>query len=345
LSHGIDSPLPPRSPWQRLYGLVLARRRRSWSGRAAHLGRPAISVGNLHWGGGGKTPLVAALAEQLRDSGRRVAVLSRGYGRTGSGPCLVSLGDGPLVTAQRAGDEPYLLAERLAGVAIAVCADRVAAARTVRARIEIDCFLLDDAFSHVRVHRDLDLLAFPATDPFAGGRLLPSGRLREPLASTRFADAAVLTGVERADRGAAAALAAALEPHGFGGATFACGLGASLRPPPVEPAAAPGGRRFLLVSGTASPQAVRRTAERLGLDLVEHLRFSDHHPYPQRSLETIRRRAADLDAEVVTTAKDRVKLAGALDRPLWEIVVEARPEAELGRWIESRLAAIEGAPG
>jgi tetraacyldisaccharide 4'-kinase len=335
-------PLPPvraRSPWQVLYGAVLARRRQRWAARAVHLPHPTVSVGNLHWGGGGKTPLVAALAATLRDAGRRVGILSRGYGRRERAARVVSVGEGPLVGPEQGGDEPVLLAERLPGVAIAVCGDRLGAAAALEERIAVDCFLLDDAFSHVRVARDLDLLAFPAERPLGGGRLFPSGRLREPLAASGHADAAVLTGLDRLDVEATARLDAALRAQGFRGRTFGSTLEAALVPPAPGATAA----RFLLVSGTAQPAAVRRTAERLGLDLAGHLVFRDHHRYPERSLAAIRRRARDAGAAVLTTTKDRVKLAGRLGSPLWEIAVEARPEPELGRWLLQRLSAIEQA--
>jgi tetraacyldisaccharide 4'-kinase len=338
LTGALEAPAPARSPWQRLYGSVLARRRSYWSARAARLARPVVSVGNLHWGGGGKTPLVASLCLLLRDSGRRVGVLSRGYGRRGRDALVVSLGAGPLVAPDHAGDEPYLLAESLRDVSVAVCGDRVAAAHELLSRTAIDCFVLDDGFSHVRLARDLDLLAFPTSDPLAGGRLIPSGRLREPLSATRGAHAAVLTGLDEPLHDHAARLAEALAPHGFTGAAFACGLDASLVHADGDGGPA---ERFVLVSGTASPPSVARTAARLGLAVVEHLRFPDHHPYPQRSLETIRRRAAQANAAVLTTTKDRVKLAGRLRLPLWEIVVSARPEAGFAPWVEARLADVE----
>ncbi|HVS14570.1 MAG TPA: tetraacyldisaccharide 4'-kinase [Thermoanaerobaculia bacterium] len=337
----LDLPGRERSPWQRLYGALLARRRQRWAGRAVRLPHPTISVGNLHWGGGGKTPLVAALAATLRDSGRRVGILSRGYGRRERAARVVSVGEGPLVDAEQAGDEPVLLAERLPGVAVAVCGDRCAAAAALEATTAVDCFLLDDAFSHVRVARDLDLLAFPAIRPLGGGRLLPSGRLREPLSASRHADAAVLTGLDRLDAEAVARLDAALRACGFRGRSFGAALEAALLPPAPEATA----DRFLLVSATARPEAVRRTAERLGLAVVGHLVFRDHHRYRERSLAKVRRHAHAAGAAVLTTSKDRVKLAGRLGLPLWEIAVEARPEPELLRWLLERLRAIEEAHG
>ncbi len=118
-----------RGPWQRFYGWAHGRRRRYRAARAESLGRPTVSVGNLHWGGSGKTPTVVAAARSLNDAGPsgpdlRVAVLSRGYRRRGSAPLVVSLGEGPLVTVEKAGDEPLMIAEQAPGVAVVVGADR-----------------------------------------------------------------------------------------------------------------------------------------------------------------------------------------------------------------------------
>ena len=105
-----------RSPWQRFYEWAHHRRRRSWSARAASLGRKTVSIGNLHWGGSGKTPTVIAVALGLADLGPRIAVLARGYRRRGREPRVVSLGEGPLVPVEQAGDEPVMLAEQAPGV-------------------------------------------------------------------------------------------------------------------------------------------------------------------------------------------------------------------------------------
>jgi tetraacyldisaccharide 4'-kinase len=141
---------------------------------------------------------VAAVAGHLRARGAAVCVLSRGYGGRGRGRGVevVSRGDGPLLGPAAAGDEPVLLAGELPGVSVVVGADRWRAGVEALARLRPapDVFLLDDGFSHLALHRDLDLLAFPAADPFGGGRLWPGGRLREPLAAVSRAHAVVLTG-------------------------------------------------------------------------------------------------------------------------------------------------------
>src|SRR5579863_2888078 len=190
------APPPAGSPWQLLYAGAHRLRRRWYRDRAHRLPRPVISVGNLHWGGGGKTPMVAAVAARLRQRGAAVCILSRGYGGSGHGVRMVSRGDGPLLAAAVAGDEPVQLAGELPGVAVVVGPDRHRAGLAALARLRPvpDLFLLDDGFSHLALRRDLDLLVFPAADPFGGGRLWPGGRLREPLAAAARADAALLTG-------------------------------------------------------------------------------------------------------------------------------------------------------
>jgi tetraacyldisaccharide 4'-kinase len=300
-----------------------------------------VSVGNLHWGGAGKTPLVAALAARLRDGGTRVAVLSRGYGRRG-GESLVVSGwrqEAP-VGPERAGDEPALLAGELPGVAVVVGADRHRAGLVALARLEPppDLFLLDDGFSHLALARDLDLLAFPAADPLAGGRLPPGGRLREPLAAAARADAALLTGFG-ADAEGARRLREALAAWGFSGPVFAAPTRAgTARLADGRPL--PAGARVLLVSAIARPRSFRRAAEEAGFAVAGELSFRDHHRYPEASLRRIAGAFAGGGAEaLLTTGKDRVKLAGRLALPLAELPIRAEPEDAFWNWLAARLAA------
>lgn len=345
MSIPIEAPPPPRSPWQRFYGAAHRLRERWWSRRAARLPRPVVSIGNLCWGGGGKTPLVAAVAEHLRDSGRRVAILSRGYGSQGEGVRIVSRGEGPLLGPRLAGDEPVLLAGQLPGVAVVVCPDRHLAGQHALHRLDPapDLFLLDDGFSHLRLARDLDLLVFPAADPFAGGRLLPSGRLREPLSSSRRAHAVLLSGAE--DPMLGDALALTLRRHGFAGHGFASKTEATaaVTVPEGRPLAPPS--RVLVVSGIARPQSFLDTVRGMGFEVAHHRAFGDHHPYTR---STVGELVQDLERHgaqtVLTTSKDRVKLQGYHDLPLAEIPIRARPEPDFFRWLDSRLAELGPSP-
>lgn len=353
-------PTPPTSPWQRLYGAAHRSRRARWGSRAARLPRPVISIGNLHWGGSGKTPLAAAIATHLCGRGEAVAILSRGYRSRGEGVRVISAGrpgrpePRPRLDPELAGDEPFLLALQLPEAAVIVCPDRAAAGRYALDHLEPppDLFVLDDGFSHLRLARDLDLLAVPAADPFGGGRLLPGGRLREPLASAAAADAVLLTGrPEALTAGDGPALARALAPFGFEGPGFT----APIRALPAR--AEEGGRELLagtgvvLVSGVARPEGVRLAAEGLGLDVLAELRFGDHHAYPERSVRRIVRAVAASGADaVVTTTKDRVKLAAHRERlpvPLAEIPVLCEPEPAFFAWLDRRLSELrpEGRAG
>jgi tetraacyldisaccharide 4'-kinase len=337
----VRSPSPPVSPWQLFYGGAHRLRRRWYQERAARLPRPVVSVGNLHWGGSGKTPLVAAVAAHLRDRGLAVCILSRGYASQGRGVRVVSAGEGPLLGPLVAGDEPVLLAGELPGVAVVVGPNRYQAGQQALHRLDPapGLFLLDDGFSHLRLHRDLDLVAFPAADPFGGGRLFPSGRLREPLASASRAHAAILTGVSETG-GQGAELAEALRPHGFKGPGFASVT------QPGAPRRIGGGElsqdaRVFLVTAIARPDAFTDAVRRLGMDIVGELRFPDHHRYPPESLARIAEAWRTSGAEaVLTTAKDRVKLHGRLDVPLAELPIRAEPETTFWEWLDGEIERL-----
>jgi len=340
----LAAPPRPRSPWQRLYAAAHAGRRRRAAARAERLPRPVVSIGNLHWGGGGKTPMTIALARHLAGAGRRVAILSRGYRRSSRGALVVSRGAGPLVPVAAAGDEPHLMARELAseGVAIVVGERRAEAGRLALAELAPgpELFLLDDGFSHVALARDLDLLLFPAADPFGAGRLWPSGRLREPLAAAAAADAAVLTGLEAPAAEAGRELARALSGYGFAGVGF-CALALHAPARVADGTALSPGSPVVAVAGIARPAPFFAAVERAGLRAVARMDFPDHHAYPERSLRWIaraaRRRGA---AAVVTTAKDLPKLAGRLDLPVAELPLETRPEPALLAWLDRRLRGL-----
>ena len=343
-----DVPGRSWSPWQRVYELGHRARRHWWQSRAVRLPRPVLSVGNLHWGGGGKTPLTAAIARHLRDGGRKVAILSRGYGRQGSGVTVVSHGDGPLLGPRQAGDEPVLLAADAPGVAVVVASDRAQAGRHALHRLDPppDLFLLDDGFSHLRLHRDLDLLAFPAADPLAGGRLWPGGGLREPLSSSARAHALLVTGID-IDDNAGERLARGLGRHGFSGRGFVAPT-AVLEPRLVGqhsvPSSVPTGKGVsawgpvLMVCAIARPEGFRRSVEQAGLDIAGEVIFRDHDPYGAQALGQIRQAFDASGARaVVVTSKDRVKLQSRLDRPLLEIPVRAEPESAFFEWLDDQV--------
>lgn len=338
----LQPPAAPRSPWQRLYAAAHARRRERARTAARRLPRPVISIGNLHWGGSGKTPVTVAVARHLAERGARVAILSRGYRRRSRGALLVSSGEGPRVAVAAAGDEPFLMARALPGVAVLVGERRFEAGALALAELRPppDLFVLDDGFSHLGLARDLDLLLLPAADPFGGGRLWPGGRLREPLASVRHADAVLLTGLAEPAAGAGSELARALGAHGFTGPGFTV----AERTGPVRELAgcalAPG-TAVVAVAGIARPERFFAAVERAGLVPVARFAFADHHDYPRSSLDRIERAASELGAAaVVITEKDAPKLDGRLAGRLALLPLAAVPEPAFFVWLDRRLAEL-----
>ena len=153
--------------------------------RARRLDRPVVSVGNISAGGSGKTPFVMLLGELLKARGVKFDVLSRGYGRKSRGVLLVD----PAGLPHEFGDEPLLIARRLR-VPVIVGEDRYEAGRFAESKFGSQLHLLDDGFQHRRLARDFDIVLVTPQD--ATDRLLPAGRLREPLRSLNRADAVVL---------------------------------------------------------------------------------------------------------------------------------------------------------
>jgi tetraacyldisaccharide 4'-kinase len=222
---------------------------------------------------------------------------------------------------------------------VVVGADRWHAGQQALQRLEPapDLFVLDDGFSHLALRRDLNVVAFPASDPFGGGRLLPGGRLREPLAAIRRASAVILTGLN--GEGSGADLADALRPYGFTGPGFSSRtvpgrvrwIGGGHDVPPV-------GLTVFLVSGIARPDSFTAAVRNLGYEIAGELRFQDHHSYPSASLEQIVTAwKASGAAAILTTSKDGVKLLGRLTAPLAELPVRAEPEETFWKWLDGEV--------
>lgn len=320
-----------------VYGGVV-RLRRSWYERRpaarARLPRPVVSVGNIAVGGSGKTPVVAALAAILANMGHRPAILSRGYGRIGGSGDVVIVGDGrgALVPVEQSGDEPQMLA-RETRAPVVVCADRFRAGLTAIERFKSTVLILDDGFQHLQLARDVDLVVVSAAD--LTDRLMPAGRLREPLAAARAADAALVYG--DADNARLVAARAGVSRSFF----------VTQRVRPLRPLshAAPlpsANARVAAVAGIARPErffdAVRRTHA-----IARELVYADHHWFTDADVREIEQRARELDVTaVVTTAKDAVRLdrcRGAMTLP-WAILpidVSIDPGAEFELWLRQRL--------
>ncbi len=261
-----------------------------------------VSVGNLSVGGVGKTPFVLFLAEQYRARGIKVGVVSRGYGREGGGRLAVSDGVRLLATPETAGDEPYLIAARLPDVPVVVSADRYDGCRWLVEQYGVSVVLLDDAFQHLALHRDLNLLLLDAISPFGNGRLLPRGMLREPPSAIARADAIFLPGAmagvdTRLPIVGCPVFSFAFEPTALVHVT----MGA------VSPLSDFAGRDVFALCGIARPDRFIASLEQLKMRVAARRIFPDHYRYTAADLARLQQEAGDLP--IVTTEKDAVKLA------------------------------------
>ncbi len=281
-----------------VYGAAVAARNHGFDHgwlRSKSASVPVVSVGNLTLGGTGKTPMVEWLARWFRRHGVRVAILSRGYGRTGG-----------------LNDEGRVLEENLRDVPHLQNPDRVALARVAVLELETELIVLDDGFQHRRLRRDLDVVLLDALEPFGLSRLFPRGLLREPVRSLRRAGVVVLSRADLVGSSECAAIRAQAErkagPLAWVEARHApldlideMGNSSSL--------AGLAGNSVLAFCGIGNPEGFRRTLLGLCGDLTDFRVFPDHHAYTAadvRSLEAwVAARSANL---VLTTQKDSVKL-------------------------------------
>lgn len=291
------------------YGALL--RLRAWGYakgllRSRRLNRPVISVGNLTVGGTGKTPMTALIARRLLAQGKRVAVLSRGYGGSSSGkPQIVSDGATLFLTAAESGDEPYLLARDLPGLMVVIGADRYEAGLLAERELNPDCFLLDDGYQHLKLRRDLNILLLDCRNPFGNGLTLPAGLLREPRTAIRRADLIVLTRCDEGGDPPAVAPAGIPTLSAWHQLTGVVSLDGGER----RPFSTLYGERVLAFAGIADPDRFFAALAEAGLDVAGALSLADHAVYDEKTIAALRQLFRGAGATcLVTTAKDAVKL-------------------------------------
>lgn len=298
------------------------------------LGCLVVVVGNLTVGGTGKTPVVEMFARALRDRGRKVAILSRGYKSKAPPlwqkwwfwlnhteeppPRIVSDGDKVLLDSEMAGDEPFMLARNLPGVVVLVDKNRVKAGAFAIKKFGCDTLVLDDGFQYLPLKGRLNLLLVDKTNPFGNGFLLPRGILREPVKHLQRASYVFLTkskGVRDVE------LETLIQKFNPGAEIIEC----AHKPQYLQrldtgerlPLTALAGRKIGALSGIAAPESFEAFLRETGAKLIYTRRFLDHYRFTHEDLAGVFGDAADAGVEImITTEKDAVRIAASEKFPM-----------------------------
>ena len=292
-----------------------------------YLGTQVVAIGNLTVGGTGKTPVVELLAKSLRDRGRKVAILSRGYkskkldrpqkwtGIDGKPipaermPSVVSTGSYLLLDSKCAGDETFMHARNLDGVSVIVDKDRVKGGRFAVRELQAETLLLDDGMQYLDLAHSFDITLIDSRSPFGTGHLLPPGTLREPPRNLRRASYILIT---KCDGSPNTELIARIRKYNPVADIIECAHSPvhleNLYTREREPLAFLEGKWVGAISAIAVPESFERSLTALGAKVEIKRHFSDHHRFNRRDVDDFIQRCVERDMEIiVTTEKDAVR--------------------------------------
>lgn len=287
-----------------LYRLGLRKRTR--------LPATVVSIGNLTFGGTGKTPAVQAVCEMLLGRGVKIAVLSRGHGGRAKGCAVVSDGSSIFMDSNEAGDEPVMLARSLHGVPVIVGKDRRESGRMACRMFDPDIIVLDDGMQYWQLHRDVEISVLDAARPFGSGLVMPAGDLREPVGGLRRADIVLLNNSAGLPDLELRALETRLSHLAPNAELVRC------RRVPVGFVSAKGaefalswaeGRSVAAFCGIGQPRPFFDGLRSLGAIITREIEFPDHYLYSDSDIAALDEACRDAGADaLVTTEKDLARL-------------------------------------
>lgn len=327
-------------------GVVHARLtvfRKRWK-QQAHLGTQVISIGNITVGGTGKTPVTEMLSKALRDRGRSVAILSRGYksrrlkkaqewnDQEGNPieaeelPKIVSDGSSLLLDSKYAGDEPYMLARNLDQVSVVVDRDRIKGGRFAVKHLGADTLVLDDGLQYLRLAHGTDIVLVDRTAPFGTGHLLPRGTLREPPSNLKRASYILIT---KCDGSSNEPLIERIRRYNPYAPIIECAHGPryleELFTGNRQPLSFLHDKWVAAISGIAVPEGFEKSLENLGAHVEIRRHFPDHYRFTQREIDAFMTRCIERDMElIITTEKDAVRFPKPKEAivPIWFLRIE-----------------------
>jgi tetraacyldisaccharide 4'-kinase len=265
-----------------------------------------ISVGNITWGGTGKTVLVEFIARYLKQKEHKIAILSRGYKKPVTRYPL------PVTRCETMADEPYMLSQKLSDVPIIADADRIRAAKKAIIEHAVDTVILDDGFQQWRIKKDLEIVVIDANCPFGNRHMIPRGILREPLSCLSRADIFVLTKTNLAANTSevkdflrkinlkAIILESIHKPVGF----YRIDSPKELLSLDILK-----GKTATLFSGIGDPGSFESLIKSLRVNVGLSFRFPDHHQYSSKDLDNIFKDSQNKHSDImITTEKDAVRI-------------------------------------
>lgn len=292
-----------------------------------------ISLGNITVGGTGKTPTAQRLARDIRDMGYKVVILNRGYRSKWHGEVgIVSDGKNLHMDAAEAGDEAYMLAKHLPNVPVLIGAERAVTGKYAIEHFGAEVAILDDGYQHWQLIRDMDILLVDAVNVFGNGHLLPRGTLRESMSHISRADVCLITKVDQAEVGAGEYIRETVHKYNANAKIVESihqprcfiplaewFIDLSSEGVSVESIS---GKQIMAVSAIGNPASFEQTLRDLGAEILESIRYPDHHEYTVKEMQDVQQQADALGAEsIVITEKDAVKIPSEFAKANWNIPI------------------------
>ena len=317
-----------------------------------------ISIGNITVGGTGKTPTAQKVALMIQKLGYRVVILNRGYRSHWEEKIgVVSDGKKIYMTAYEAGDEAFLMAKQLPGIPVVIGKERAITGQFAVDKFKAEVIILDDGYQHWQLYRDLDVVLVDTLNMFGNGCILPRGTLREPLNNLSRAGLFLLTKCDQSSPISRATLCDTLHRY-----APAAPIAESIHKPcdyieiadwykndtsKALPLEALRGKHVMVFSAIGNPSSFEQTMTAEGLNIVEAIRYPDHHDYGMVEMQYIMDRAISRGVKaLVTTGKDAVKIPTEFiylhrDVPLYILDMEIQITSGEEAFVDTIKAAMK----
>ena len=301
-----------------------------------------ISIGNITVGGSGKTPTVEYISNLLQSKGHKVGIISRGYKRKSKATLIVTDGRNKPESWEHVGDEPFLLAHKLENIPIVVGASRYKSGSVMIEKFQPDVILMDDGFQHLSLHRDLDIVLVNSKDIRSDHKLIPKGKLREPISNLNRADLIIISksNIHQPSNYLINKIESFNRPTIYNEIQIEDLLQyKSNKSNELEKIA---NKKVYLFSALGDNESFKKIMDNTDAEIVGHSKYLDHHHYTLDDLKDIEQKATKCHAEfLITTEKDLVKINfrnNKIDIYAARMTMLFKPENLFSEYIEDLLS-------